>query len=135
MKIRQIKFNGDQIKIVYQVAKHNGDDKHLLESKEPPRPDFARHFGGLADIMKTITDIDAEPVQVNFCHDEEGICTFQIIGLKTAKAPHLGYIDIKTPEVNADAISPAEFAIIEGVEHEAKEYINGNRAQLNLIFQ
>jgi len=71
----------------------------------------------------------------NLCHDEEGICTFQIVGLKDVKPPHHGAIDIKTPEINADAISPAEFAIIEGVEHEAIEYINSNRAQLNLIFQ
>lgn len=135
MKIRQIKFNGDQIRIVYQVPNHNGDDKHILESKEPPRAEFSGNFSGLADILKGITDIDAAPVQVNFCHDEEGICTFQIVGVKGVRAPHRGEIDIKSPEINADAISPAEFAIIEGVEHEAIEYINGNRAQLNLIFQ
>ena len=47
MKIRQIRYDGETTKIVYQLAKDGGEDKHTLESKELPNACFVKAFAGL----------------------------------------------------------------------------------------
>ena len=134
MKIRQIRYDGETTKIVYQLEKSGGEDKHTLESKELPKAVFVKAFAELTRVVGATTGIDVNPVQINLWHDDEGICSFRIVGTKRAFEPHHGLVEIKTPEINTDSIDYKDFALIEDIEREAREYINGNRAQLNLIF-
>jgi hypothetical protein len=133
-KIRQVKIDGDQIKICYQVGKHCGDDKHTLESKEAARPEFGQAFAKLGVILAAISGIEATPKQINLTHDDEGITKFTLVGIKDVNAPFTGSIEIKTPEILTEDISTAEYNMLETVEAEAGEYLKGNRAQLSLIF-
>lgn len=134
LKIKSIAYDGEKTKICYEVA----GDKYTVESKELPAEQFRKSFFDLKYIAAEVAGITEAPTRLDIAYlagDDDQIKEISLTVEQPFTPPFTGDMTVKMPAICAGELAEKHLEIVTACILNAGEYLKGNRAQLQLIFE
>lgn len=133
LKIKTIAYS-EKTKICYEVD----GDKYTVESKELPSEQFRKAFYDLKHIAAEVAGITEAPTRLDIAYlagDDDQIKEISLTVEQPFTPPFTGDMTVKMPAICAGELAEKHIEIVTACILNAGEYLKGNRAQLQLIFE
>ena len=133
LKIKSIGY-AEKVKIYYEID----GDKYTVESKELPSSQFKSAFFDLKCIATKIAGIAQAPTRLDIAYlpgDDAQIKEISLVVEQSFLLPFTGKMVTRLPGISARELDESCLEIITACILNAGEYLKGNRAQMQLIFE
>jgi hypothetical protein len=149
MRFTKIKFDGDKVRIEYEMPRKDGGDPdaYTLLSIDKPLPEFQVALQAMKQDVIDICELDpscgdkltVRGVTLTHTNDVLGACVTALKLLKTANAPlvlntpHLPEASYSGDDNGTPIMATAMGDRLSALMIEAERYVNGERAQASLF--
>jgi hypothetical protein len=133
LKIKSIGY-AEKVKICYEID----GDKYTVESKELPSAQFKSAFFDLKHIAAKVAGIVQAPTRLDITYlvgDEAQVKEISLIVEQAFQPPFSGEMVTRLPGIMAGELKESDLEIVTACILNAGEYLKGNRAQMQLIFE
>ena len=133
LKIKSIGY-AEKVRIYYEID----GDKYTVESKELPSAQFKNAFFDLKCIATKIAGIAQAPTRLDIAYlpgDDAQIKEISLVVEQSFLLPCTGKMVTRLTGISAGQLDESCLGIITACILNAGEYLKGNRAQMQLIFE
>jgi hypothetical protein len=144
LRILKVRRSRRSITIDYK----NGDEQHTITSRDNPLPSFGKALDALPPLVCELLGLPASYVEnmksngLTFTDGEnEQVTIIAAKSLSDANSPFniatpLRFLDLPKKEGSfTPALTDKQVDLVREVEEQAKEYVRGNRAQGQIVFE
>jgi hypothetical protein len=144
LRILKVRRSRRSITIDYK----NGDEQHTITSRDNPLPSFGKALDALPPLVCELLGLPASYVEnmksngLTFTDgDNEQVTIIAAKSLADANSPFniatpLRFLDLPKKEGSyTPALTDKQVDLVREVEEQAKEYVRGNRAQGQIVFE